>query len=318
MSHIFNIDESRVLFNYITNMRHYRKPEPNIIGGGSYVDEKGFGHELFNFQNEAGKCYGYTAPYGTVNLRKLSRNIASDSLGRYVDNVLVVFMAQRDDGKRVVVGFYKNARVYEKLVNDKRKSRWLEQVNEYIGYNAVCDAEDAVLIDYDDRNKIIERATSKQGGYGQSNLWYASAEKDVPIKRDIIDYVIEFLAGSHNDERKYHTYLEGKAKVTTSSQRVRSREARLECIRIHGCRCKICGFNFKETYGVLGADFIEVHHITSLGELSTLDSYEGTNPGKDLIPVCPNCHSMLHRRKIPYNPDEIREAIREARRASRG
>jgi len=225
-------------------------------------------------------------------------------------------MAQRDDGKRVVVGFYNNARVYEGPVNDKRKARWLEQANEYIGYNIVCDAEDAVLIDYDNRKKIIERANSEQGGYGQSNLWYASAEKDAKIKQDVINYVVETLAGSYNDERKYYTYLEGQTKTATSSQKTRNREARQKCIQIYGYRCAICGFDFQETYGALGTNLIEVHHITSLGELSSSDGYKGTDPEKDLIPVCSNCHSVLHSNnlKIPYTPDEIREAIREARK----
>lgn len=44
----------------------------------------------------------------------------------------------------------------------------------------------------------------------------------------------------------------------------------------------------------LGKDFIHVHHlkeITSIGEECEMDS------GNDLIPVCPNCHAMLHRRR---------------------
>jgi len=67
VNNILNIDENKVLFDYITNMRDYCGPESDIIGGDRYVDEKGFGHELFNFQNEAGKCYGYMAPKSKVN-----------------------------------------------------------------------------------------------------------------------------------------------------------------------------------------------------------------------------------------------------------
>ena len=29
------------------------------------------------------------------------------------------------------------------------------------------------------------------------------------------------------------------------------------------------------------------------------------NPELDLIPVCPNCHAMLHRNDPPFTPDEL-------------
>ena len=51
--------------------------------------------------------------------------------------------------------------------------------------------------------------------------------------------------------------------------------------------------NFEEKYGIVGKDFIHVHHIVPLNTIGEeyLVDYE-----KDLIPVCPNCHAMLHRK----------------------
>lgn len=40
-------------------------------------------------------------------------------------------------------------------------------------------------------------------------------------------------------------------------------------------------------------DFIEVHHIKPMNEIG--EEYI-VNPTEDLIPVCSNCHSMLHRK----------------------
>jgi 5-methylcytosine-specific restriction protein A len=45
-------------------------------------------------------------------------------------------------------------------------------------------------------------------------------------------------------------------------------------------------------YGDLGKGFIHVHHIVPISEIGT--SYK-VDPIKDLVPVCPNCHSMMHR-----------------------
>ena len=39
-----------------------------MSGGGSYVDEHGYGHELFNFKKIDGKVYGYVQPRGLITL----------------------------------------------------------------------------------------------------------------------------------------------------------------------------------------------------------------------------------------------------------
>ncbi len=36
------------------------------------------------------------------------------------------------------------------------------------------------------------------------------------------------------------------------------------------------------------------------------------DPSKDLIPVCPNCHAMLHTSDPPLAPDKLREIIESA------
>ena len=72
----------------------------------------------------------------------------------------------------------------------------------------------------------------------------------------------------------------------------RSAYAREKCIEVHGYSCAVCGMDFSKTYGSLGAGFIHVHHIVPLNEIG--ENYK-VNPATDLVPVCPNCHAMLHR-----------------------
>jgi 5-methylcytosine-specific restriction enzyme A len=57
-------------------------------------------------------------------------------------------------------------------------------------------------------------------------------------------------------------------------------------------RCAACAFSFEERYGPLGRDYIHVHHTI---ELSTVPRGYHVNPITDLIPLCPNCHAMIHR-----------------------
>ena len=86
-------------------------------------------------------------------------------------------------------------------------------------------------------------------------------------------------------------FSEGKAFVHLVTSRKRSREAREKCLEVHECRCSVCGMSFPEQYGGLGDGFMHVHHLTEVASQS--GEYE-VDPEKDLRPVCPNCHAMLH------------------------
>ena len=84
--------------------------------------------------------------------------------------------------------------------------------------------------------------------------------------------------------------LEGKKHETSVTRYERSQGNRKDCITYYGYVCQVCGVNFEQTYGAIGKDFIEVHHLypVSQGE-------HQVNPIEDLIPLCSNCHSMIHR-----------------------
>lgn len=86
----------------------------------------------------------------------------------------------------------------------------------------------------------------------------------------------------------------------------RSRVNRQICIAKNGAFCNICGFDFGKQYGKDGDGFIEVHHLTPV---SKLGGNYNINPVTDLIPVCANCHAMIHRRNPPYSVDEMKNLL---------
>lgn len=97
-------------------------------------------------------------------------------------------------------------------------------------------------------------------------------------------------------------YFEGASKKISVNAFERSKAARMRCVQHHGYSCSVCGFSFESTYGELGAGFIHVHHIKPLVDLN--EKYE-VDPVNDLVPVCPNCHAMLHRNTPPCNVEEL-------------
>ncbi|WP_419774650.1 HNH endonuclease [Halarcobacter sp.] len=109
-----------------------------------------------------------------------------------------------------------------------------------------------------------------------------------------------------NDNEVDEEYKEGKSISVQVNKYERDINARKKCIEHFGTKCQICNFDFEKVYGELGKDFIHVHHkkpISEIGKEYIVD------PIKDLIPVCPNCHAMLHRRKPAYTINELRKKI---------
>lgn len=78
------------------------------------------------------------------------------------------------------------------------------------------------------------------------------------------------------------------------------------CLSEQGYDCKVCGFNFETTYREIGHHFIHVHHLIPI---SLQPPGYIINPRQDLIPVCPNCHAMLHTRDPSFKPGEFKAAI---------
>lgn len=83
---------------------------------------------------------------------------------------------------------------------------------------------------------------------------------------------------------------------------------RAAAIAAHGATCNVCGFDFAQFYGVIGEGFIEVHHRTPVSQMG--DGYL-LDPVKDLVPLCSNCHQMVHREEPPINTEELRGTLVE-------
>lgn len=106
---------------------------------------------------------------------------------------------------------------------------------------------------------------------------------------------------------------EGAVRRIEVNRYERNRVNRAICISVHGTSCKVCGLKFEELYGEIGRNFIHVHHVVPV---SRLGAAYNIDPVQDLVPVCPNCHSMLHRRNPPLDIDELRDMMRGKKRTS--
>jgi 5-methylcytosine-specific restriction protein A len=99
---------------------------------------------------------------------------------------------------------------------------------------------------------------------------------------------------------------EGAKRAVIVNAYERNSKARQLCIEHWGLACSICEMDFKKFYGEVGNGFIHVHHLTPLSQIG--NSYQ-IDPINDLRPICPNCHSMLHRRDPPLEIEELKDLI---------
>ena len=100
--------------------------------------------------------------------------------------------------------------------------------------------------------------------------------------------------------------VEGRAIATKITRYERSRKNRAACIRHFGNSCQACGIDFGQKYGELGQGYIEVHHRLPV---SMMQSAYKLDIVKDLIPVCSNCHRMMHRKWPPVSPEELKSIV---------
>lgn len=103
-------------------------------------------------------------------------------------------------------------------------------------------------------------------------------------------------------------YPEGAKKRVTVNAVERNAKARAKCIEHFGPKCQACGLNFADAYGTLGEGFIHVHHINLISLAS--EGYS-VDPTEDLVPLCPNCHAMVHRTNPPIPVENLRQLISE-------
>jgi 5-methylcytosine-specific restriction protein A len=153
------------------------------------------------------------------------------------------------------------------------------------------------------RREKDEKGPSKIGGFTPKltekkllkigNAWYADSQdsSECPLPEE--------LPASGK-------FWEGEKKTVTLNAYERNAKARNACIEHHGSICIACGFDFGRVYGDVAKDYIHVHHVTPIGKVGK--QYE-IDPKTDLVPVCPNCHAVIHLTEPPLTVEQVRDLL---------
>lgn len=142
--------------------------------------------------------------------------------------------------------------------------------------------------------------------------WNNLAGSGVRVVDDVADELIARWYRHVKIEKIYFpdevtTYVEGASTPVLVNRYERNPVARNACLTHYGAKCSVCGFEGRSTYGQAGDGLIHVHHVV---EISKIGSEYEIDPIKDLVPVCPNCHAMIHRgKKKAYSVAEVKNLL---------
>lgn len=200
--------------------------------------------------------------------------------------------------------FYKGTMV-KKEFKDKRLSRFPH----YFAYAVI----DKIELDpestkkdwyafFSEYQKFDQPVLAKQNGIffekipesRKTNYWRNGVR---PVDPDVFFSIIENSTVSTEtvqENSEFISYQEGTKSIIYSTKFERNTTLRQRVLQEKGFTCVCCGFNFEKTYGEIGKNFIHVHHIVPLHRYSGEAVKNSVN---DLVPICPNCHAMIHRNK---------------------
>lgn len=104
-------------------------------------------------------------------------------------------------------------------------------------------------------------------------------------------------------------YKEGKVTEVFVNRYERNQKARAICIKHYKPICQGCGFDFGAVYGTIAQGFIHVHHLVSLADIG---KFYAVDPIKDLIPLCANCHSVIHLTKPMLTIEQLKKLMKRS------
>lgn len=142
----------------------------------------------------------------------------------------------------------------------------------------------------------------------KSNYWRDGVRliDEATYKKILIaDYAID----SANGIKDYETrYWEGNKQYTYTTVYERNPKLRKLALQFHGYACKACGRTFGQYYGDQFSSLIHVHHIKPISQRG----FAAVDPKTDLVPVCPNCHWIIHSIKDKIlTVEQVKELIRK-------
>jgi hypothetical protein len=226
-----------VLLCHVVWMPRYAGEDKVHAGGFDYVQREGFGHELFNFMPIRGVCYGYVQTRtGVVNIDRLG----AERHETFIDDVTVIWTAPHPNGERVVVGWYRDARIYRACQLGRLQGRHV--AGQRVGYISQAPAERCVLVP--EKLRVFKVPHSGRGLPGQSSVFYPESSTNRRVA-EWLDEVRKYISGwrgstvghaddkspSDDDQRTSSNRRRGWSTLPDAAHNAAVEDAAIACVR---------------------------------------------------------------------------------------
>lgn len=152
------------------------------------------------------------------------------------------------------------------------------------------------------------RHTTTKNDHSPNFIIFLSEELNERLPQPAYDDSQPKVAFSIPEEMpRGQTFEEGAAVEILINRYERDPAARERCISHYGAVCVVCGLSFADQYGPEVDGLIHVHHLTPI---ASVGKRKAIDPVRDLRPVCPNCHAVIHSTRKPRTIGEVKNMLR--------
>jgi 5-methylcytosine-specific restriction protein A len=171
-----------------------------------------------------------------------------------------------------------------------------------------------ILVDWNHltENPIITRAELNEERFSAIN--WNTQSSGIEIREPVATALEEEWAlrtgramATYPDEEARNTTWEGAVYRVVVNAYERDPAARRKCLEHYGHQCSVCDLDIADKYHLGDLPIIHVHHLVPL---STIKRSYKVDAIKDLRPVCPNCHTVIHSRSPCYTIAEMKKMLR--------
>jgi len=191
------------------------------------------------------------------------------------------------------IGYINNSILKHKSNESKHGTKTNIRIKSILSKIAIADKKlEKLYIDYSNSLGIYP---NEKGAFGKiRKYWNLDIDKDFEANSSTTG---EFPEGKIV-ERTHKARERNTSVVILAKANFKSRFGKLYC--------QVCGFDFENTYGELGNDFIEGHHTIAVSEMKP----DHKTKVEDIAILCSNCHRMIHKRRPWLGMEDLKKIIK--------
>jgi hypothetical protein len=193
------------------------------------------------------------------------------------------------------------------ITNQSVLDKFIRQLRPGVGLAADFDKLlEKWLVDNSDelKNIMLKHISDRRDIELINNAFYKAPQNDILLAQEFGYDANEDSFREGKPQLKLHLTKERNHRLVTNAKALWNQKQNGKVV------CSVCSFSFPESYGKVGEGFIEAHHTQPIAQLAPDTKISIV----DLVPICSNCHSMLHRSRPWLTVEQLHTIVLSQRK----